>query len=52
MYKYLTTHMYTVQAGDILNGVAGKQGVGSMLGIDVYVRDVNLQVPPLGWIYF
>ncbi|XP_023326978.1 ectonucleotide pyrophosphatase/phosphodiesterase family member 6 [Eurytemora carolleeae] len=38
---------YALKAGDILNGVAGKLGVGSMLGIDVYVRDVNLQVPPL-----
>jgi len=38
---------YALKAGDILSGVGDKKGVSSMLGVDAYVRDVNLEVPPL-----
>jgi len=38
---------YALKAGEIMEGVGHKPGVGSMLGVDAYVRDVNLEVPPL-----
>lgn len=38
---------YALKAGDIMMGVEDKDGVASMPGVDAYVRDVNLEVPPL-----
>merc|ERR1711962_177432 len=38
---------YALKSGDIMEGVGLKPGVGAMLGVDAYVRDVNLEVPPL-----
>ena len=31
-----------------MDGVATYPGVGNMVGVDAFVRDVDLQVPPLG----
>ena len=31
-----------------MQGVGHKLGIGAMHGIYAYIRDVNLQVPPLG----
>jgi len=38
---------YALKAGDIMRGVGDKKGVSNMVGINAYVRDNNLEVPPL-----
>jgi len=38
---------YALKAGGIMDGVATYPGVGNMVGVDAFVRDVDLQVPPL-----
>merc|ERR1711892_818277 len=40
---------YALKAGDIMRGVGGKKGVSNMIGINSYVRDKNLEVPPLDY---
>jgi len=40
---------YALKAADIMSGVGDKPGVGSMQGVDAYVRDVDLEVPPLDY---
>jgi len=38
---------YALKSGDIMRGVGSKKGVSNMIGINSYVRDTNLEVPPL-----
>jgi len=40
---------YALKAGDIMGGVGGKLGVANMVGINAYVRDINLEVPKLDY---
>jgi ectonucleotide pyrophosphatase/phosphodiesterase family protein 5 len=40
---------YALRAGDIMRGVGTKKGVANMIGINAYVRDVNLEVPQLDY---
>jgi len=40
---------YALKSGDIMNGVGNKEGVANMIGINAYVRDVNLETPPLNY---
>lgn len=40
---------YALQAGDIMHGVGNFSGVANMVGVDAYVRDVNLEVPKLNY---
>merc|ERR1712226_409029 len=36
-------------AGDIMAGQGGKLGVANMIGINAYVRDINLEIPQLDY---
>jgi len=40
---------FALKAGDIMGGVGNKKGVSKMVGINAYVRDVNLEVPKLDY---
>lgn len=40
---------YALKAGDIMAGQGGKLGVANMIGIQAYVRDINLEVPVLNY---
>lgn len=40
---------FALKAGDIMGGVGDKLGVSNMVGINAYVRDVNLEVPMLNY---
>jgi len=38
---------YALMSGDIMAGVGNYTGVANMVGVDAYVRDVNLETPKL-----
>jgi len=41
---------FALKAGDIMAGIPGKKlGVANMMGVNAYVRDVNLQIPSLNY---
>merc|ERR1712106_422775 len=41
---------YALRAGDIMRGIPGKKlGVANMIGVNAYVRDINLEIPPLNY---
>merc|ERR1711934_1095504 len=40
---------YALKAGDIMAGQGGKLGVANMIGINAYVRDINLEIPQLDY---
>merc|ERR1712083_1204329 len=40
---------YALRAGDIMKGFGGKLGVANMIGVNAYVRNVNLETPALDY---
>lgn len=40
---------YALRAGDIMKGFGSKLGVANMIGINAYVRDINLEIPKLDY---